>query len=408
MLTYAIGFVLDAELVCFAVILACMAWQDRANRSLRWLALGYFSGFCGAMIDLAGSRAPHWASMGLAMEAPVIGYGCFCVGVAVFLRRATVVRWIPAMLAAGALPLFLYWGISAGHMSDSATLQDGLLALVTMLAAFLLLIDADAETRWPRITMGAFLLVYASVEIARVGIFLLTQRMPNQVSPLVENMSGLVYVVACAALPLTFIWMMNARLVEHLNRLTLLDPLTELLNRRGMAAAAEKEVARYARSGRDLAAVVLDLDHFKHLNDQFGQDGGDVVLCGVSVLLRETLRETDVIGRLGGEEFVLLLPDQSAEGAAATVERIRIRLVEQTFFIGMRQTKVTASFGIAVSAGRDSLTWERMRHEADLALYAAKHAGRNTCRFYSDLQRLQPLEQADPNPRRGPELIASR
>src|SRR6202034_1972027 len=121
--------------------------------------------------------------------------------------------------------------------------------------------------------------------------------------------SGMVYVVSCSALPLAFIWMMNSRLLLHLNRQSMIDPLTEVLNRRGLQAAAEVELARYERSRQDLAVAILDLDYFKLLNDRYGHSAGDSVLCEFSVFLRAMVRETDIVGRIGGEEFVLLLPN---------------------------------------------------------------------------------------------------
>lgn len=384
MLTYAIGFVLDVQLTCFAVILACMALQDRANRSLRWLAYGYCAGFAGALLDWGGHwlNFPHLLSWGLFMEAPLIGYGCFYMSISLFTRRGRRGRWVAAFCVVGALPFFLIWALS-GHLDRSATLQDGLLAIETALTVFLLLVAVDHDTRWPRRVMAIFLSLYSIVEFARVAVYLSTGHMPDRAAPWLEDASGIVYIVSAAALPLAFIWMMNARLLVHLSRLSMIDPLTELLNRRGLEAAVETELARYARTREDFAVVVLDLDHFKSLNDQFGHAGGDSVLCGFSVFLRAMVREVDVVGRFGGEEFVVFLPSASAADAFAIVERLRVTLSERLFSIGSRHARVTASFGITVSSGRHPLIWETLQHEADLALYAAKRAGRNTSRFYS-------------------------
>lgn len=383
MLTYAIGFVQDVQLTCFAVILTCMALQDRANRSLRWLACGYISGFVGAMLDLGWHWLPHWLSMGIFMEAAPIGYACFYVSVAYFVRRGIRARFLCLLLILGALPFFLSWSVT-GHMSASATLQDTILAVETALTALLLFTTSDRETRWPRRAMSAFLAVYSAVEFTRVAIFLITRKMPAQVAPWIEIASGIVYVVSCSVLPLAFIWMMNARLLVHLNRQSMVDPLTELLNRRGLQAAAEVELARYQRSGHNLAVVVLDLDYFKLLNDRYGHAGGDSVLCEFSVFLRAMIRETDIAGRIGGEEFVLILPGVDARLALAAVERLRLAVGEHAFQLGSRLARITASFGITVSGGRRNLTWDRLQHEADLALYAAKAAGRNVSRLYDE------------------------
>jgi diguanylate cyclase (GGDEF)-like protein len=382
-LTYAIGFVLDVQLVCYAVVLTCMALQDRNSRSVRWLAYGYIAGCAGAALDLGAQWLPHWLSMGLFMLAAPIGYGCFYTGVAYFVRRGIRVRWLCFLMILAALPFFLDWSVS-GRMNLSATLQDGLLAVETAFTAVLLVTTSERETRWPRRTMAAFLAIYSTVETARVAVFLHTGQMPAQIAPWVENASGIVYVVSCSALPLAFIWMMNARLLLHLSRQSMIDPLTELLNRRGLQAAAEVELARYARTGHDVAVVVLDLDFFKLLNDRYGHTGGDAVLYEFSVFLRGMIRETDIAGRIGGEEFVLILPGLGPITALATIERLRHAVAEHPFELGSRLTRITASFGITVAGGRKDANWDVLLREADLALYAAKHDGRNLSRMYSE------------------------
>jgi diguanylate cyclase (GGDEF)-like protein len=382
-LTYAIGFVQDVQLACFAIVLTCMALQDRGSRSLRWLAYGYIAGLGGAVLDLGGHWLPHWLSMGVFMEAAPIGYACFCISVAHFTRRGIRLRWLWLLVNLAALPLFLRWSVTR-HMSASATLQDGILAIETAVTALLILKTADRETRWPRRSIAAFLAVYSAVEACRVAIYLVTGKMPGQVAPWAEVASGIVYVVSCSVLPLAFIWMMNARLLLHLNRQSMIDPLTELLNRRGLQAAADVELSRYERTGRDLAVVVLDLDFFKLLNDRNGHAGGDAILCEFSVFLRSMIRETDVAARVGGEEFVLIFSGTDAETALATIERLRGAVAEHGFELGPRLIHITASFGITVSNGRKDLSWDKLQHEADLALYAAKAAGRNRSRVYDE------------------------
>jgi diguanylate cyclase (GGDEF)-like protein len=389
MLTYAIGFVQGVQLACFAIVLGAMALQDRGNKSLRWLALGYLSGFAGAMLALSGHwhpgghALPRWLSMGLLKEAAPIGYGCFYAGVADFVRRGIRVRWFCLALVLGALPFFLSWSVT-GHWSASATLEDALLTVETGLTAILLLTTSDPGTRWPRRTMGAWLAVYSAVECLRVAVFLDTGRLPGQVAPWAEEASGTVFVVSCSVLPLAFIWMMNTRLLSNLSRQSMIDPLTELLNRRGLSAAAEVELARFARTGHEFAVVVLDLDFFKLLNDRYGHAGGDAVLGEFSVFLRGMIRETDVAGRIGGEEFVLILPGLGAITAFSAVERLRVAVAEHAFQVGSRLTRMTASFGVTVTRGRSGLTWEMLQHEADLALYAAKAGGGNVARLYDE------------------------
>jgi diguanylate cyclase (GGDEF)-like protein len=383
MLTYAIGFVQDVQLTCFAIVLICMALQDRDNRSLRWLAWGYVAGFTGALLDLGGHWLPRWLSLGIYMEAAPVAYACFFNSVAQFVRRGIRGRWLWLIINLAALPFFIHWSATL-NMSASGMLHDAILVLETACTALLLVVVVDRDTRWPRRAIAIFLAIYCAVEVGRIAVFLATGKMAGEVVASAEIVSGVVYVVACSVLPLAFIWMMNARLLVHLNRQSMIDPLTELLNRRGIQAAAEVELARYARSHQELALVVLDLDFFKLLNDRYGHPGGDAVLCEFSVFLRSMIRETDIAGRIGGEEFVLILPGIDAQTALHTIERLRLAVAEHTFEVGSRLTRVTASFGIAVSCGRKDLTWDRLHHEADQALYTAKAAGRNVSRLYDE------------------------
>jgi len=387
MLTYAIGFIQNVQLACFAVVFVLMAALDRSNRSIRWLACAYVAGLIGGLFQFAQSLLPPWVSIPCSMIAAPVGYACIHAGIVAFVQRGERTRWVSGALLAGSLPVYFALSLPGVNdhfeqMSRMATLGDFTLAVQTTLSAWLLMSTRDAETLWPRRTMGTFLALYSAVEYARVVVFIATGHMPDKVAPWIEVSSGVVYVISCSVLPFAFIWMMNARLLAHMGRQTTTDPLTQLLNRRGLERAGELELARFARKREDFALVLMDLDHFKRLNDTFGHAGGDAVLCEVAALLRGMIRESDILGRLGGEEFVLLLSSTPASGAARLMETLRAALAEHRFRLHGVDFNVTASFGVTVSGGRPNVEWEKLLHEADVALYSAKDAGRNLCRFY--------------------------
>ncbi len=152
------------------------------------------------------------------------------------------------------------------------------------------------------------------------------------------------------------------------------DPLTGLSNRRHFEQSLLRERARALRSGEPYALVLLDLDHFKQVNDRHGHDGGDAALCHVAKLMQGTLREFDSLGRLGGEEFALLLPRTDASGAREVAERLRARLAAQPLEHRGQALALTASFGIAIGCDDDP---HELSRQADQALYAAKAGGRN-------------------------------
>jgi diguanylate cyclase (GGDEF)-like protein len=166
----------------------------------------------------------------------------------------------------------------------------------------------------------------------------------------------------------------NARLHGMVERQALVDGLTGLANRRACADALQAETARAERLDTPLSVVLADLDGFKDVNDAYGHGVGDAVLRVFADVLRETLRESDVAGRWGGEEFLLLLPGAGEEGAAQLADRVRTAFAGRRI-PGVRGVRVTASFGVAEYEPQTGS--EALVVAADGALYRAKHAGKN-------------------------------
>jgi diguanylate cyclase (GGDEF)-like protein len=189
--------------------------------------------------------------------------------------------------------------------------------------------------------------------------------------------------VNTSLLPLAFIWMMNARLESNLVRQTIIDPLTDVLNRRGLEQALERELVRFRREGNDLTVAILDLDHFKQLNDAYGHVAGDTVLTGLAGLLSKRLRATDVIGRFGGEEFVLILPTTDAGHSQGLLTQLCAALRENRFSFLSTTVQATASFGVTTTRGRRDVQAMELLHEADVALYRAKNNGRDQVCFFT-------------------------
>ena len=168
----------------------------------------------------------------------------------------------------------------------------------------------------------------------------------------------------------------NARRHRLVERLAATDELTGLPNRRLFQRALGTELARAKRAGETFGVVLVDLDDFKSVNDDFGHDAGDRVLREFAEVLRHALRETDVAARLGGEEFACLLPATDAEGARVLAERIRADLADRAIALpDGRAVSITASLGIA--AYPEAKTAEALLRAADLALYRAKAEGKN-------------------------------
>jgi len=160
------------------------------------------------------------------------------------------------------------------------------------------------------------------------------------------------------------------------------DALTGVLNRRGFDERAEIELTRGRREGSSIAVVIFDIDHFKRVNDEWGHDTGDEVLARTSAILLEQARDIDVVARLGGEEFAVLMPSCDAEGAAALADRTRAAVAAA----GSRGVpSVRLSAGLAAVTAPDTV--QELLQAADIALYRAKGSGRDrTERFDADAQ----------------------
>jgi diguanylate cyclase (GGDEF)-like protein len=168
----------------------------------------------------------------------------------------------------------------------------------------------------------------------------------------------------------------NARLHRIVERQALVDGLTGLANRRQCEETLASELARLERFGGPLAVVVADLDWFKDVNDRYGHPSGDAVLREFAQLLRETIRDIDLAGRWGGEEFLLVLPGTDLAGGARVAERIRVALAGRIVLSADGSPlPVTASFGVAATPSAS--TAAELFSAADAALYEAKRNGKN-------------------------------
>lgn len=162
---------------------------------------------------------------------------------------------------------------------------------------------------------------------------------------------------------------------KRLKQLSLTDPLTGLSNRRDMTEIIQVESKRADRSNSNFAFILIDIDHFKKVNDTYGHDAGDVVLKGIAAILKKEARQTDTTSRWGGEEFLLLLPNSDLEGAVYTAEKFRKMVEEQQFIHGTQVIRVTLTLGVSLC--HKGLSPEHAIALADKALYQGKSFGRN-------------------------------
>ncbi len=192
-----------------------------------------------------------------------------------------------------------------------------------------------------------------------------------------------VYLLASSLLLVVIGFLMLFAYKQKQTRLKLMllaetDTLTALYNRRRVLELAEVEFERSRRYGVEFCVAILDLDHFKYINDHYGHDCGDTVLKTFAQICKRTLRQTDIVGRWGGEEFVALLPHTHVSTAVTTLDRLRVRLAEYPIPYQGQELHVTVSVGVAQLQG--DADFNVLLNRADQALYSAKSQGRNGVR----------------------------
>ncbi|WP_320169522.1 GGDEF domain-containing protein [Maridesulfovibrio sp.] len=178
--------------------------------------------------------------------------------------------------------------------------------------------------------------------------------------------------------------------LEHqtmLEEQAMMDPLTRLPNRRRFFPILEREFNLARRHVRPLALLLIDIDHFKRINDRYGHDRGDIVLAAIADTIKKTGRETDISCRMGGEEFALMLSDTGFEGAKTAAEKMRTKIEKLQIEVDGMLLSATVSIGISCYENGDS-TPKDLVIRADAALYKAKHIGRNNSSRYTGMKQL--------------------
>ena len=352
-------------------LLAASANYADSPPELRWWAAGNLCVSVGVVMTLVETLPPLLSS--------VAGYGVVALGLGLVLRGLRVY---------GAATLS--WPMIAG-----------ITAIALLAPAYYTLVE---PSRCARLVFSGFyfgvLNLWCAGAIARhggwrvncIGVtgfialgcalllrgthMLLDTDLSDPANALMIGVTALVIPLAQISISFGLIVMVMWRYAERLRRLSTLDTLTGTLNRAGLEMQGKRVGLRALRGGRSLAVVMIDVDHFKIINDSHGHLVGDEVLRHLSALLRRELRPHDVLARFGGEEFVLVLDDLDLDDALRLAERLRAGIELTVASMGELSVRFTASLGVACSDqhGYDLI---RLISAGDAALYAAKRAGRN-------------------------------
>ena len=250
-------------------------------------------------------------------------------------------------------------------------IQAGMAGLFFTLAAAL-----SGWRAWHKHNLGDAITAFAGV-IMLVGVPMALLKVQPDTGQLIDA-RGIYFAAHSSAYVLVALGFLASVLIEyqqHLSHLATEDPLTRLLNRRGLEQALQIPLAQASRQQLSTAAVMLDIDRFKEVNDNFGHDVGDQVIRQIAQHLVRSSRSSDVVARIGGEEFLMILPETTVEEGRILAERVRSSIGERPMLVSNQRIPVTVSLGVAATVGGVDL--DNLSGEADRAMYLAKRAGRN-------------------------------
>ena len=370
-------------LLCGCAGLLLVAWSSPWLRGIAWVAGGFALGGTSAFLHCLVHRLSPWLSSSL---AGVLALGCFVcldMGVSAVANEAARPGRLSLVLLTAQTLLSLYRPQLPDSVRFHLLASGVLLAVQTCATGWGLVRRRGETTHPPELLCGSLLLVYGLLLSVRVAV--LDSGLFRESLGLLAMRAGFAMTLLAFILGIAFgfFWMTTSAFAHGLERMASTDPLTRIFNRRTFLLWCEKEVQRSLLSGMPFSLLLVDLDHFKQVNDRFGHGVGDRLLCSVVERVQDGVRGIDVLSRWGGEEFAALLPRASADASLLVAERVRGNIERSSMALseaeareGCSSLRITASLGAATFRGPgDSLG--ALFERADSALYAAKRQGRN-------------------------------
>jgi diguanylate cyclase (GGDEF)-like protein len=354
-----------------ATAIGTQALLIRELKQYRGVLAALLANLCAAaslLLRLLASRLPEYPAILLSNALLLAGPGLFYIALGQFTGFPYSKNYVVAVIVV-VMSLLAYYLIWQDNVAMRMILLSlGSIALVGMLIYKLWQTQKRTALR---LSANLMLMAFVSYEIFLIVRTLSLLRDPPQNDASLSPVQSATFLLAFA---ITIFWstgfilMVSQRLRNDLMEMATIDVLTRIPNRRATQAFLERELARTQRAGGEFSVLLIDIDHFKHVNDNWGHAMGDLVLVKTASIFRSMIRKQDWVGRWGGEEFLMILPGPSEVETLA--ERVRCEVARVRFVQG------ASSFGITVSIG---MTWARgvgqideILRNADLALYQAK------------------------------------
>ena len=360
--------------VVMAGALLLLGWRNRQD-GLQYWAAGLLLAAAGYVLFLLRGSIPDVFSVVLGNVLVSASFALLLAAVRCF--HALPMRWL-AVLAPVAFMVPLIVGVG-----DNFSLRVSLVGGV-MLLQVLWLLWTLGQQRTGQGGRGAQLLMAgmaleALVLLARAvsGVLVFQESSGFLQGNAVQTYSFMTAFVGLLVTSMGFVFMGKDRADAINHRLAAQDDLTGVANRRAIIAALDRDVARAVRSREPLALMMLDIDHFKQVNDRWGHQAGDAVLHAVAQVLQQRMRAQDLIGRYGGEEFLLVLPNTPREGAYQLAQALCAAVQATSCAWGQETIPVTVSIGVFAGCLEPGVQSDQLLQAADSAMYRAKAAGRN-------------------------------
>ncbi len=349
----------------------------RGVRGAMWFPVFTLYAFLGALLVAMRSVIPDVFSLAVGGFFFPLAYACLHRSITEFFGLRQYLWRLQVGLSAAVSVWMVIWGMVWPHTAIWLSGFSLVLAIQLMLTATVVVREARGPLRLPGRAMVVALAGLALNNLIRL-VNVLIHGVPR------NYMSGGVYLSVTVLLTtvlegsvvVAYVWFTTAELRHDLEIQAMMDPLTRLMNRRAIEDAAQREIAAARVTREPLSAILIDLDHFKQINDTMGHNFGDSVLKGVARCLQHGLRKTDCLGRLGGDEFVILLPRTSLDVARDLAERLRDHLAKFEMVSGEMRTRIHASFGVSQLGGA-AVDWSELMMSCDRALYSVKDVGGN-------------------------------
>ena len=363
-----------------ATTILIFAW--RLNRSIPGVNLWTLGRVCVTLALLAftlRNAIPLTVSVLLGNGLLILGFHFIWQGNRAFMMRRPVRTEVHVALYCILMSAMVYWTVFEPSFMTRAVLSSLIIGAFDVLYV---------RALWPRegdenyFSVKVMSLVFAwsfCVQAVRVVVSLSWGGGQSLLDPTLATQLGLLNGLAVSMVSaMVYMAIIMEYLKKDLVRQAERDPLTGAFNRRAFHAVADHILARARRERSAVSLVILDLDHFKSVNDTYGHMAGDAVLKRVVDIVHAMMRAQDVLVRLGGEEFAMLLPATAEDKAHHVAERIRLAVEEELFDIGARAVRITTSLGVtSISAMSGVIEIDNLIEQADVALYQAKDLGRN-------------------------------